>query len=57
MVPECVVHLLEAVEVDEEQRDAVVRPVAGSEQLAEPAAEQHPVGQPGQGVMCREVLQ
>ncbi len=46
-----VVDLLEAVEVAEQDRTAGT----GAERLLEPVGEQHPVGQPGEGVVQRLV--
>jgi hypothetical protein len=57
-VAEAVVDLLELVEVEEQQRAAVLRLAAGTPQrLLDAVNEQRPVGQPGEGVVQRLVLQ
>ena len=50
---EAVVDLLEAVEVDEQHRERVARPLGPRERLVEPVAEQRAVGEPGEAVVER----
>ena len=58
-MPERVVHDLEAVEVEEEDRAAAAGPppAGPSQRLLEPVEEQRPVRQPGQRVVHRGVLE
>ncbi len=56
-VPQGVVDLLELVEVDEHQGDLFLAPGGGRERLRDAIAQQHPVGQSGQRIVVREMLQ
>jgi hypothetical protein len=57
VVVEPVVDLLEAVEVEQQDRQRLVGPDRLADLLAEAVAEQHPVGQVGQVVVQRAVLE
>ena len=57
MVAERVVHLLEPIEVDEEQRDRLLRPVDARERDLQPVEEQRPVRQARERVVQRAVRQ
>ena len=55
-VTEGVIHILESVEVDEEQRIARIVALCGGSNLLEPIGQQKPVGQASQEIMVRHVL-
>ena len=55
LVTEAVVHQLEAVEVDEQHRDRRVGVGQTGDRVLEPVLGQSPVGEPGQGVVQRQV--
>jgi len=52
-VPERVVHVLEPVEVDDEDRDAALVALSREERLLRPVVEERPVGQAGERVVQR----
>ena len=56
-VPERVVDLLEAVEVDEQHRCLIVAARGGRERALDPVLEQHTIGQAGQRVVRRLAAQ
>ena len=53
---ERVVDLLEAVEIDDEDTDAIAAPSCSEQRLPAPVEIQRAIGQPGQAVMQREIL-
>ena len=55
-VPERVVDLLEVVEVEQQQADLSAPPWLGQDRVVGAVAKEHPVGQPGEGVVAGEVL-
>ncbi len=57
MVAERVVDRLEAVEVDEVQRERAVAPTPPRQRLAQPLSQQRPVRQVGQRVVVREMAE
>jgi hypothetical protein len=56
LVPEGVVDLLEAVEVNQQQPDVVTAPDRGLQRQVQPVGEPDPVRQAGQAVVQRLVL-
>jgi len=57
VVTQRVVDVFEAVEVEEQDAEHVLVSPSGEERLAQPVAEEAPVGKAGQGVMERLVLE
>ena len=56
-MPEAVVDRLEVVEVQEQHGDRIGAPVAAVHGMGEPVQEQRPVGQAGEGVVERLVVE
>src|SRR4051794_18931321 len=56
-VAEAVVDELEAIDVDEQHRDATARGLGAAQRELEVVEEQEAVGQPGQGVVQRLVVE
>jgi len=54
LVPERIVHRLEAVDVEQQQRDLTLAPRRGREHLHQPVAEVRPVRKLGELVLPRE---
>ena len=55
VVTDAVVHVLEPIEVDEQDRDLAVHPLAPRDRQAQAVEEQQPVRQPRQGIVHRLV--
>ena len=53
---ECVVDILETVEVDKQQRDTGAATTGADQCIFQPVIEQKPVGQFGQGVVVRQAF-